>query len=194
VRPPRITLDGALIVLVCIAGVTAAALNLRRSDADSGLPLGGVPEPQFGDEIQIVVMVSRECRACQVLGEQPIIDSLVQAVRGQAQAADLKTKLTGVAVDESWELGVDFLTSIGDFDEILAGRSWLNTGVVLFGHRDMPGVIGVPQVVVIRRNVSQVGERTVIDPDQLLARKVGLDELWEWQERGFPIRLGAPTQ
>ncbi len=191
----RLTVDGVLLILVCIVASAAVILTLRRHMAGSQTVSEGAAEaPQFGDEIQIVLIVSRTCRSCQSLVEDAVIGEMVRAVQLKAEDRDLKTRLVGIAVDQSWEGSIDFLRSIADFDEVLAGGGWLNTGVVLFGHRDIPGPISVPQIVVIRRNVSRLDDHTIVAPDQLLLRKVGLNELWAWQARGFPIPLGSPTQ
>ena len=90
----------------------------------------------------------------------------------------------GVAVDANADVGLSFLRLFGAWDEVSAGRAWLNHAVVRYVLRDIPGEVAVPQIVLLRRHVQFVSEQLRVGDDQLVTRKVGLGEIETWLKGG----------
>jgi len=78
------------------------------------------------------------------------------------------------------------LERFGEFDELIVGRSWFNSGVKRFA-TDMGAIETLPQVIGILETV-QVSPR---DWSSLrlveLGRFIGRDALYDWERRGYPI-------
>ena len=81
---------------------------------------------------------------------------------------------------------------MGRFDEVLAGRGWLNSGVLQFIYNDeLPGWAATPQVVVIEQTVTLIaGARRIRDRREVL-RKLGSEEIEEWVSGGALVPAAA---
>ncbi|MCY3599679.1 MAG: hypothetical protein OXN85_06885, partial [Gemmatimonadetes bacterium] len=87
--------------------------------------------------------------------------------------------------------GLEHLERFGPFDEVTAGRGWLNMGVLEYIYGDLPGVAATPQVIVVERTVKRDGEWRIED-QRVLARRAGLDEIEEWAKEGAPLPPEIP--
>ena len=93
----------------------------------------------------------------------------------------------GISDDWSVARGLDLLSSFGHFDEVIVGRNWFNSGIMMFVN-DLEGPAVVPQLVVVRQEKTIVrGGPWVYGPIEELARTAGLSEMSNWAARGFPI-------
>lgn len=176
-------------LLGVLVGVAAIGFLLSLVRPGSTLEVTHILEYQ--DQLELVFLVSATCAGSRNIPDGYVHD-LQSAIQG-VTADSVTVRVVGVAVDDSWEEGVEFLRGLGEFDEVLAGRSWLGTGAKHFIHRDLPGPAVIPQVVVIRRAVRRPVEVTEVGADRVLIRKVGLDEMLRWQSRGFPLPLAGST-
>jgi hypothetical protein len=88
----------------------------------------------------------------------------------------------GIAVDEDAERGLAVLREIGEFDEQIVGGGWFNTGAVRYALRDFAGVVAVPQLLILSRQVNTRLPRTV-GADSLHTRLVGAFAIARWADR-----------
>ena len=100
----------------------------------------------------------------------------------------------GVAVDWRIADGIRHLDKFGSFDEVMTGRKWYGIGARLYFREMLPGQAATPQVLVFIRNVSppnlQYPETTYrVSDETMLVRKVGLENIDKWLERGLPLPL-----
>lgn len=153
--------------------------------------------PGTGSEVLFVFISTSTC-----VGNGA--DRLDDAIRG-AKAA-LKDRFEGrdqaffaVGATPEWSVedGIDYLIrgaapgfdamDFGPWDEVQAGRNWLNNGAVDYIWREVPGRPIVPQGVVIERPVTVEREGIEIGDARLLARAQGGDGIVEWFDRGMPL-------
>ena len=105
------------------------------------------------------------------------------AVRDQSRESGRKFAAMGVARDVVAQHGLTHLDQFGPFDEVTAGRGWLNLGVLEYIYGDLPGPSATPQIIVLEREIGREGLRS-ISGQRILERRVGLDEIEEWADNG----------
>lgn len=133
-----------------------------------------------GDELVFVYIGSSTCRWSNVAGLPNHIKLLKRELFGQAQISDLAFASIGVARDGIAADGIDYLRRFGDFDEVMSGRGWVNSGVQQYMFGNMPGPAMTPQVVVVRRTLNYRAGLVVVQHDSVLVRRVGTQEIMQW--------------
>jgi hypothetical protein len=95
----------------------------------------------------------------------------------------------GVSLEPVVEAGIQQLARLGPFDEISVGDNWTNSSVVRYlgptigSDRDS----GIPQVILLEREVTREPSRLQISPEREIARFRGADEIDVWVKRGAPL-------
>jgi len=145
-----------------------------------------------GKELVLVAIVSSSCAWSNLPGTIEAIRRAKVLVQEQAHESDLGFVTMGVARDMVASAGIEHLEEMGRFDEVLAGRGWLNSGVLQFIYNDeLPGWAATPQVVVIEQTVTLVaGARRIRDRREVL-RKLGSEEIEEWVSGGALVPASA---
>jgi hypothetical protein len=135
---------------------------------------------ESGEEIVLVFIGASFCNALNTPGFPGTVESAKLRVQAHANAAEMRFRAVGVALDWRPADGIAFLARFGEFDEVAAGGNWISDGATKYIWRDIPGDADVPQVLVLRRSIRadralQVGE------DRVLKR------LLEWVAAGAKI-------
>jgi hypothetical protein len=91
----------------------------------------------------------------------------------------------GIATDRAPSVGIGLLELLGPFDEISAGRSWLNIGALKYVWSEHPGEASVPQVVVLQRTV-EYGRVVRLTDERVMLRKAGVPDIVAWSVVAFP--------
>jgi hypothetical protein len=79
---------------------------------------------------------------------------------------------------------------VGAFDEISVGGNWTNSAVVRYLGGDFGPAYpkaGVPQVIVLEREIDQQITSLHVSPERELARYVGTRDIWNWARQGAPL-------
>jgi hypothetical protein len=103
----------------------------------------------------------------------------------------------GVSLDRDVGAGVRFLRELepagAGFDEISTGRSWLNEQVARFVWREGKAHPGLPQVVLIEREVDarRYPQHIEIHPDSVALNVLGRDDILAWIGDGAPLNWNA---
>ncbi len=115
------------------------------------------------------------------LADRAIVDSLrgcLGAARELARGRNLELVSIGSAVDQSPDVGLRWLSRIGDFDEVVAGQGWTGTAAQSFLWNLGPSQPSVPQILVFLRNVRAISEtELVVTQSTPLLRLRGVREL-----------------
>ncbi|GIW51696.1 MAG: hypothetical protein KatS3mg081_1051 [Gemmatimonadales bacterium] len=137
------------------------------------------------EELLAVLVISSDCRYDAAFPNA--IERLKVTLARRARATSRTFAAIAVVVDWSPRNAARFIKQFGQFDEILLGRNWLNTGVVRYVWRDLPGPPQVPQVIVVKRRV-EVSERSIhVGGEAEVVRKLGTTEILEWVEQNLPM-------
>jgi hypothetical protein len=163
------------------AGANSAASSIKIPK--SGRPSVLRTAPQF----VVLFIGSSTCGA----STRPELPEALQRIRAglanEAEAQGATISFVGVATDWSLPAGLKFLSPFGPFNQVIVGDGWLNTATVTYVWRDLPGAAALPQIVVLRRDVTVRPEAVTISEDKLLIRKTGVDDLVNWSKS--PIHL-----
>lgn len=120
-----------------------------------------------------------------------IIKGLKISLQKKARKNDHSFVAIGVSKDWSIEKGLNHLSKFGNFDEVMTGMNWLNTGVLKYVWEDIPGAAATPQVLLIDRTVEvspKGGTKWyALRDEHLLKRVVGTRELRRWVDKGAPV-------
>jgi hypothetical protein len=107
----------------------------------------------------------------------------------QASASGRRFIMRGVSLEPGIDNGIAHLSRFGRFDEISVGGNWTNSTAVRYLGSDIGAnpKTGIPQVVLLEREVSTEPEHLLVGPERELARIVGFAPIHEWVQRGAPI-------
>jgi len=145
-------------------------------------------ENETGEEISFVYIGSSGCVNANRKGFPEIIKTLKRRVHKKVKNNGRSFSAIGVAVDWKPVDGIEHLRKFGTFDEVMAGRSWMNTGALKYMWEDIPGKPATPQIVIIKRkNRIKRGVTYQVKKEELLSRKVGIQEIRRWRDRGIPL-------
>lgn len=154
-----------------------------RTAADLGL-ITRLPTTEY----VVLVISSSICPAAATEGFDDSVRMIRQLVRGQlAQRPEAVERMIGVALDRDPWVGADYLETLGGFDEIIAGGTWLNTATekYLWGaHTISPET---PQVVLLERRTRYVDGAMLVEDEHLLRAIPGASEIMEWVAGGAAL-------
>jgi len=139
------------------------------------------------EQVRMIFIGSSTCGAHRNEGLRAAIETAKRALAERSTAAGRQFTSAGVAIDWRIEDGIEFLAAFGEFDEIIVGGSWLNSGAIRYVWEDFPGSSVVPQVVVVRRPVTVSSSTISVGEEELLARLAGADQIMEWVDLGAPL-------
>ena len=160
-------------------------------------------EPDFelpeSAELIVVYIATSNC----VGNLYPRLDSAIHQMKivlsKRAEASGIGFGAIGVAAQWSVEDGLAYLLEgesnagkkdFGAWDEVHAGRNWINASAINYIWREIQGRPAVPQVVVLERTIL-TGSRIEVGPDQFLARYVGSEEIVAWVDNAMPLSNSA---
>jgi hypothetical protein len=96
-----------------------------------------------------------------------------------------------VSIDWSIQTGLEHLSRFGEFDEISTGRKWYGMGPRRYIWKDLPGLAGTPQLLVVHRTRQLDPLAGSVEPsfhdERLVVRKVGVDDIRSWIESGAAL-------
>lgn len=179
--------QGRGFAIVFLVTLTSVALALVHRNV-SIVPAEPRPRPA-GDELVLILVGSPTCPAASDPHFPERFERIVAGLRERAEEEDVGLVTIGIGTGASPERSIEFLNSVGQFDEMMVGRGWLNSGALRYLWRDLPGKPSIPQVIVTRRRLDMgpFGASVVAGAETLLARKVGLPEIYRWDELGTPV-------
>lgn len=137
-----------------------------------------------GEELVVVFIASTSCGALKTPRLDVSIETMKELLSEEASKRRMRFATIGVALDWDPDAGLAMLQRFGEWHEMSAGRSWLNSGAVSYVWRDTPGLPGLPQVVLLTRAVGIDSSVISVGSERLLARKVGSSEIMTWVEQG----------
>ena len=174
--PSRRTL---LIIALSFAAFSAAFMQTEAMFPTRRAPGGQfVNRPRPGTEVLAVFLASSTCGALEYPGLVEAMDRIRRTLRAAASREGKTFVAVGVSLDQDPWHGAEFLKKLGQFDEILSGGSWLNTGSIAFILRDFPGRRSIPQLVLVERDVTMSGNNGVESVnDRFVTRKIGAEAI-----------------
>jgi len=164
-----------LLVLIVLGFGSTVLVRFIRPDTEPYRPAPLVA----GEELVFVFLGSSTCPGTRLPGVDSAVKTLMANYRGQAAAENKRFVAIGVSLDWQFQPGLDLLNRFGNFDEVMIGRSWLNSGIVKYVWDELPGYAAIPQIVLLTRTVSYDDGYSVSN-QQVLVRRTGADALKGW--------------
>lgn len=193
---------GALLASAAAVFTTAVAIGRHSAASGADTPSaerGGAYRPsritREGAELTLVYIGSSGCVPSNRRDLPGAIEELKRRLRDRANGAGRHFTAVGVARDWEVRAGLGHLRKFGAFDEVMAGRNWLNAGVRAYVWEDVPGEATTPQVLLLERVVGDAtaaGIQYGIHGERLVTRKVGADEIVRWARHGAPLPTLRP--
>lgn len=169
--------------------VALLSVGMILTEREFGSMDARMERPKPGEELLLIFIGSPTCSAA----TDPEFPEIFAAIRSDFEAKAIYASLTPVTIGVGTGAGVedslDMLNRIGQWDEVMLGRGWLNGGALRYIWDTYAGPASVPQVLVLRRSLGTggIGESIVREGEKVLVRKVGLHEIKSWRSVGSPI-------
>lgn len=115
---------------------------------------------ETGKELALVYITSHNCGYCMFPNLPFYVEKSKVKAKSIALDAGVNFTVIGVVIGWSVQDGLDHLRNFGEFDEVMAGRSWFNIGARKYIHNVVPSNRkgAVPQIVLVLRDViAEVG-------------------------------------
>jgi len=180
-----------MLVAAGVVALVAGGVAIGIRPAAQGLTEEGyVPSTELpsGPEWTLVYLGASTCAACYLPGVREVVVRAKQGLAAKAGEEGRAFSAHGVALDWSVSDGEKFLGPYGAFDEISVGYSWMNSAAQHFIWKDLPGEPGIPQLILIERQVLQDRHGITVSAERVLERKGGADEIRAWARDGLPVR------
>lgn len=152
-----------------------------------------------GTDLVMVYIMSQDCGPCHTPGMKAGIERAKVLLQARAEAEGKRFSAVGVVKNYDWEEGIAFLSESGYFDEVIAGRSWFNTGVVEHCHAQADCSPSMPMIRVFEREVTNEDLpdgrfRRVFGPRNYLLTITRGGEAGEYQGNILSwVEAGTPT-
>jgi hypothetical protein len=144
-----------------------------------------------GTQLRFIYFGKKSCPWCQREETKEIVRAAKAAIAALAEGHGMSFHSAGVGLDWSASDGIEYIMSVGSFDEVAAGYGWANAYAARYFWGDVAGKASVPQVVVLRRKIEapdSLGTPSyTFSSEDLIARYVGLEELRIWQRTAFVL-------
>lgn len=143
-----------------------------------------------GRELVFVYVGSSACGFSNDESLPAAVERVKVKLHRKAQAHGLGFSAIGVAIDWHVPHGVMHLEKFGLFDEVMTGGNWQGTGARLHFGGALAGEPSTPQVMAYvrtRGEIERSGQNSHVSDERLLARKIGLDAISQWDDLGLPM-------
>ena len=136
-----------------------------------------------------MVISARFCRGNRVAGFHEAVAKIPALLRAQvSDRPEVITRVVGVSLDNNAEVGTDYLFRLAEFDEVVAGGSWLNTATEKLLWGSYPLKASIPQVVLLQRTVTWAGgSAATLEEERVLETYDGADKIVAWVAQGAPV-------
>ncbi len=184
-----------LLLITSLFFALTASAQETPSDSD---PYVTTFEQSEGTDLVMVYIMSQDCGPCHDPEMKTAIDTAKRLLQSRAATEGKQFSAVGVVKNYDWEEGIAFLAESGYFDEVIAGRSWFNTGVVEHCWQDSECAPGMPMIRVFERDVTNAetpdgGSRYAFGPRRYLVTVKGGGDAEDYPDgiRGW-VSAGAP--
>jgi hypothetical protein len=138
-------------------------------------------------EVVAVVVASSRCEFSTRPRFMQAVDPLLRALQGQARARGSGFAAVGVAVDVQADSGFAYFRRLAEFDEVVAGRTWLNSGLLYYATPARVTTQMTPSLIVFEREIVDGARHTTVGPERHLVSVLGLDSVVAFANRGAPL-------
>ncbi|SHE31330.1 hypothetical protein SAMN05443144_10131 [Fodinibius roseus] len=159
-------------------------INLKLYTLDN-LNRTTFPDDQKQYELAFIYIGCSTCSAANIEGLPSAIDIIKKNLKENASLYEYGFRTIGISKDYINTEGLVHLAKYGNFDEVMTGNGWSNTGILKYIYTDIPGKAAIPQILVTRRKFREIVNNNIaayrgIEKEVLLIRKVGTRDIIKW--------------
>ena len=149
-------------------------------------------------ELQLIYIGSSTCHFCNVPAIPKSVNNIRDDLLTKSQKNGLGFSMIGISKDMVITEGLSHLSKIGRFDEVTTGKGWLNAGILKYIYGEIPGRAATPQLLVTLREYRMIAKKANgnssfrgINSEELIARKVGVEEITTWAKNNAYLPDGS---
>jgi hypothetical protein len=138
-------------------------------------------------QILAIYFGATSCVPCQTPEFKAALHQMKPLLLQQATATGHAFAMLGVALDWSIREGLAFLEPLREFDEVAVGANWTNLAAVRYIWGDTTATPGLPQIVIVERQLDPGRSGIAVGPEHLVTRLVGAGAIQSWVAQGAPL-------
>jgi len=147
-----------------------------------------------GNELAFVYIGATNCGFCRDPAVKAAVMQAKSILAARAESEHRPFSATGVALDFDVDKGLEYLATLGAFDQVIVGRSWFNAAVLeLLTDGSDDAILAVPQIIVYERSLQLEKTSVSAAPPRILARIPGTG-IPLWVEAGVQLSGGSPEK
>lgn len=169
---------GILALLLSVLGMSAVGyVRFHRSGEGGSAAPVHASKVRTGVQHVAVFLVSSTCGASRY-PDLPKALAVIRAREDTQATREGKTFISvGVALDDDPSIGLAFLKTFGNFDQLSVGGNWLNAMAIDLLIRDTKGPLSLPQLIVLERTVTVGPAAIQVGQDRVMGRYIGFDDI-----------------
>lgn len=163
----------------------------RASERRRAIAIEGRPE----HELVLVYVGSPFCAFCRTETVKAAVATADSTIAASVAGYDIGYHRIGVTTNVDPVDGWRHLNGTLQFDEVMVGRGWANSGALRYLWQEHPGQAATPTLLLVRRRMTtpygETGAQGAygIEDEEVLQRIVGMNEARDWAERRLPAYL-----
>jgi len=118
-----------------------------------------------------------------------VADSTIASVQGinklvaeRAKSEQARVHSIGIAVDKNKKTSFEYLLDVYQFDEVVVGGSWINTGARKYIWDDFQGEASTPQIIITKISYDEIDRANYTGEEVLLYRTSSAKRISELHE------------
>jgi len=146
-----------------------------------------------GPQILAIYIGSTDCAPCRWPPLESAVHHAWPLLAMQASRAKVTFSTVGIALDDNVAGGVALLQPLEQFDEIIVGGGWTNSGAERYIWADTAATPAIPQILIVERHVGVNDDHTRWDlsSSTVLRRLIGESEIRAWVKGGALLPVGS---
>ena len=187
-----------MLMRLCRVGLALTILGCLATPARGQTGVDTAYRPDTAEpratELVALVISARSCGPCNRANYKDATRRMKILLARQAAQRGESFAVVGIGIDWNVDTARAYFATLGQFDELVLGRNWRNTGALAYMWRDSIARPAMPQVVLVRRHIDfpPGSSRMTVSPDSVLRRLVGASSIVAWVAQGAQI-AGGPT-
>lgn len=142
-----------------------------------------------GNELVMVFVGSPTCGASTDPAVARLVREAADHLRARSVGEDARMVSVGVSLNWVPGEGWRYLSRIMNFDEVVIGRSWVNSELIELVWEYPHAIAATPQIIVFRQNVTPPSDtvRASLRRETPTVWATGPNGIRDWAEAGYPL-------
>lgn len=146
-----------------------------------------IPEyrKDYIQELNFVYIGSSTCKYSNIAELYTAIDSIKTILSESSKKLGLGFSTIGISAEWSPVTGLNHLDKFGEFNELILGNSWNNTGIIRYVG-EMANEASTPQIIVTIKTYTEFRKINIVSEKKVITKK-GTAEILNWYKNGASL-------